>query len=254
MNGQPMSPNSPDRSTPVPRPAADRILVLLKTRGAQTAAALGAALGVTGEAVRQQLARLAADGLVAATAARRGVGRPAQVWALTAAGNARFPDTHAELTVQLIGAVRSVLGEEALDRLIEARAAESRAGYAADLEGAADLKERVARLAEARSREGYMAEWRPEGDGYLLVENHCPICAAAAACQGFCRTEREVFEQVLGEGVSVERQEHIVRGDRRCAYRVALKCVSGSGPGGSGSPGRASKTPPSPKHKRGKSN
>jgi predicted ArsR family transcriptional regulator len=204
------------------RPAADRFLVLLKTRGPQTTADLGEAAGVTAEAARQQLFRLAADGLVVATSEPRGVGRPAQVWGLTEAGNARFPDAHAELTAQLIGTIRTQLGEEVLDRLIAARAAESRAAYAAALEGAADLAERVARLADARTREGYMAESRAEGEGYLLVENHCPICVAATACQGFCRAELDTFRQVLGPGASVERTEHIVNGDRRCAYRIAL--------------------------------
>src|SRR5262245_43699214 len=136
----------------VPRPAADRFLVLLKTRGPQTAADLGKATGVTGEAARQQLVRLAADGLVVATAQPRGVGRPAQVWGLTEAGNARFPDAHAELTAQLIGVIRTQFGEEVLDRLIDARSADSKVTYAAALEGAADLGERVARLAEARTR------------------------------------------------------------------------------------------------------
>jgi predicted ArsR family transcriptional regulator len=207
------------------RPAADRLLVLLKTRGPQTAADLGKAAGVTGEAARQQLVRLAADGLVAATAEPRGVGRPAQVWALTAAGHARFPDTHAELTAQLIRTIRTELGESVLDRLIDARSAESRTTYGAALEGAADLGERVARLAEARTREGYMAESRAEGEGYVLVENHCPICVAATACQGFCRSELETFREVLGPDVAVERTEHIAQGDRRCAYRIALKCL-----------------------------
>src|ERR1700746_3207708 len=101
------------------RPAADRFLVLLKTRGPQTAADLGKAAGVTAEAARQQLVRLAAEGLVLATGQPRGVGRPAQVWGLTEAGNARFPDAHAELTAQLIGAIRTQLGEEVLERLIE---------------------------------------------------------------------------------------------------------------------------------------
>ena len=205
------------------RPAADRFLVLLKTRGPQTAADLGRAAGVTAEAARQQLARLATDGLVTATAEPRGVGRPAQVWGLTEAGNARFPDAHAQLTAQLIGAIRTQLGEAALDRLIDSRSAESRAAYAAALAGAADLGERVARLAEARTREGYMAESRAEGEGYVLVENHCPICVAATACQGFCRAELDTFRAVLGPDVSVERDEHIVQGDRRCSYRIALK-------------------------------
>lgn len=220
------------QSSAAPRPAGDRLLVLLKTRGPQTAVGLGRALGTTGEAARQQLVKLAADGLVEATAEPRGVGRPTQVWGLTEKGNARFPDAHAELTARLIRAVRSELGEEALDRLIAARAAESLAGYAADLEGAADLGERVGRLAAARTREGYMAECQPADGGYLLVENHCPICVAATACQGFCRAEQEVFQRALGKNVSVERTEHIVSGDRRCAYRVALKCVPGAGPAG----------------------
>ena len=76
---------------------------------------------------------LSEDGLVTATAQRRGVGRPTQVWALTEAGNARFPDAHAELTAQLLRTIRYQLGEAALDKLIDARSAESRAGYAAAL-------------------------------------------------------------------------------------------------------------------------
>jgi predicted ArsR family transcriptional regulator len=225
-----MSSHPPDQPPPAPRPAADRLLALLKTRGPQTAADLAAVLGVTGEAARQQLVKLAADGLVAAAAEPRGVGRPAQVWSLTDRGHARFPDAHAELTAQLLRSIRSELGEEALDRLIDARAAEARAAYASALEGSADLGERVARLAELRTREGYMAESRAEGDGFLLIENHCPICVAAAACQGFCRAERDVFEQALGEGVSVERTEHIISGDRRCAYRITPKGAPDAGP------------------------
>jgi predicted ArsR family transcriptional regulator len=222
-------PHPEESPTPV-RPPRERLLMLLKTRGPQTAADLGAALGFTGEAARQHLVKLAAAGLVENTAAPRGVGRPAQLWGLTEKGHACFPDAHAELTVQLLRGIRAELGEAALDRLIAARAAESLAGYSAALRGADDLGERVRRLAEARTREGYMAECQPAEGGYLLVENHCPICAAATACQGFCRAERDVFQQALGADVSVERTEHIVGGDRRCAYRVALKCVPESGP------------------------
>ena len=66
-----------------------------------------------------------------------------------------------------------------------------------------------------------MAEAREEPDGsWLLVENHCPICAAASECQGLCRSELEIFRSVLGRKVSVEREDHILAGARRCAYRV----------------------------------
>src|SRR5688572_28359518 len=112
------------------RSSAERFMYALKKRGPQTVAELGCATGVCGEAARQQLIRLAGDGLVTSTAEPRGVGRPAQVWSLTDAGNARFPDAHADLAAQLIRAIRAEFGEEGLDRLIDRRGEELRATYA----------------------------------------------------------------------------------------------------------------------------
>jgi predicted ArsR family transcriptional regulator len=239
-----------------PRSAADRLLMLLKTRGPQTAADLGAVLGITGEAARQQLLKLAGDGLVEATAEVRGVGRPSQLWRLTASGHTRFPDTHAELTVQLIHTIKTVLGEEALERLITVREQETRTAYAAALEGSVDLRERIARLSAIRSREGYMAEWRVEGDGYLLIENHCPICAAATACQGLCRAELELFREALGAEATVTRVDHILAGARRCAYRIARTDSDAQAPAGpspktrqAASPGKR-RAPQASVHKR----
>jgi predicted ArsR family transcriptional regulator len=219
-----MSTHDLEKSGWAPRPVADRLLVLLKTRGPQTAADIGQALGTTGENARQQLSKLAGDGLVAAHSEARGVGRPSQVWQLTDTGQGRFPDTHAELTLQLLRAVRETFGAYALDRLIDMREDDMLKAYRQELSDASDIKERVARLAVIRSREGYMAEWRTDDDGsLLLVENHCPICAAAATCQGFCRSELEVFQDVLGPSVAIERIEHILAGARRCAYRIREK-------------------------------
>jgi len=66
-----------------------------------------------------------------------------------------------------------------------------------------------------------MAEVFDQLDGsLLLVENHCPICTAAQNCQQLCGAELEVFKTVLGAGVAVERVEHILQGDRRCAYQI----------------------------------
>jgi len=82
------------------------------------------------------------------------------------------------------------------------------------------LVEMVQRLTEARCREGYMAEYALEADGTLtFIENHCPICSAAASCQGFCRSELELFERILG--ARVERTEHILAQARRCCYRIS---------------------------------
>jgi predicted ArsR family transcriptional regulator len=201
----------------------ERLLFLLKTRGPQTAAELAVALKITGEAVRQQLLRLSEEGLVSATSEARGIGRPSQVYGLTRVAQKRFPDTHAELTVQIIGSVKDLLGERALDKLIQARASESLARYGEALRRQPSLEKKIKKLAELRAVEGYMATWHREGDGYLLVENHCPICAAATACLGFCQSELEIFRKVLGSEVEVERTEHLLAGARRCAYRITRR-------------------------------
>lgn len=205
-----------------PRNAAERILFHLKMHGEKTAAELGRALGTSGEAARQQLVRLAEDGLVECWSQSRGVGRPSQFWRLTAQGQARFPDTHAALTVELLGIVGDAFGPDALSRIIETREERTKALYRAGMADTHSLGERVARLADLRSTEGYMADWEADGEGgYMLYENHCPICAAATACQNFCRAELAVFRDVLGPDASVERTDHIVKGARRCAYRIS---------------------------------
>ena len=193
----------------------------LKMHGALSSSALGALLGTSGEAARQQLVRLAEEGLVAASSEARGVGRPTQSWSLTPAAQSRFPDTHAALTVQLLDIVRSSLGPAALDTIISVREAETRAAYETVIADQLSLRDKVAALTDLRSAEGYMADWREQPDGsLLLVENHCPICAAATACQGFCRAELDVFRAVLGPEIEVTREEHIVAGGRRCSYAI----------------------------------
>lgn len=223
----PSPPRPPELRMPDTALPGDRILLALKTRGPLSTADLGRVLGVTGEAARQQLVRLEAEGLVEGRREAGGVGRPRRSWSLTAKAQGRFPDSHPELTVQLIGSIERTLGAAALDRVIDARQEEQRKVYLEALRGARTLRDRLQRLAAVRSAEGYMAAVRKSGDGYLLVENHCPICAAARVCQGFCRSELELFRDVLGEGVEVERVEHVLAGGRRCAYGIREVAAAG---------------------------
>ena len=199
---------------------ANRILLLLKTEGPQLGADVGGHLGISAEAARQQLTKLAEEGLAEpVTEQGAGRGRPKQLWQLTAAGHQTFPDGHAELTAGLLSIITAQLGPAALDAVIAARETETLARYRQDVSAPA-LSERVSQLAAIRSREGYMADcWQEEDGSFMLVENHCPICAAASVCAGFCRSEIETFRSVLG--ADVERSEHILLGARRCAYRIS---------------------------------
>lgn len=200
----------------------ERLLYVLKSRGPVTARDLGRALEITTAGAQQQLVRLAGLGFVSGEDRREGRGRPRKYWQLTERGHARFPDRHSDLTLDMLRSTEAVFGAEGLERLIRHREVETLAAYRAEMAGAKNLEERVAALAQIRTREGYMADWQRTDEGaYLLVENHCPICAAAAVCQGLCRSELNIFRAVLGPDSRVERTDHILAGARRCAYRIS---------------------------------
>lgn len=197
----------------------DKILFLLKSHGPQSAAELGEQLQMTSMGARQHLMTLEADGWVSFNDEARGRGRPVRLWHLTKQAWQRFPDSHSELTLQLIDNIQQLFGEVGMERLIAQREQQQLARYQAELTQPA-LADRLAALTAQRTREGYMADFRQEEDGsWLLWESHCPICAAASACRGFCRSELALFRRLLAPA-EVEREQYLLEGDHRCLYRI----------------------------------
>ena len=200
---------------------AERILFLLKTRGPLKTADLGAMLDITPEAARQQVQKLV-DGamIVGCLMPPVGAGRPSQKWVLTDTAQARFPNTHAQLTAQLIDSIKLIYGNEGIDKVVESMELANTREYVAACEQGRNLQEKVQVLVAIRDSAGYMASMEAEGENWLIIENHCPICVAAQQCQGFCRAELQVFQAAIGDSGQVERTEHMITGSRRCVYRV----------------------------------
>lgn len=201
-----------------------RVLEHLKRSSSSTARELAASLRITDVAVRQHLTVLEESGLVCQRRPQEpeGRGRPAVEWALTPVAHELFPDCHADLTVDLIEATRATFGDDGLDRLVAHRAHVQAGAYRTLLAASGNtLADRVAALARRRTAEGYMAEARPvESGGYLLIEHHCPICEAAESCTGLCDAELKVFRESLGDGVRVERTQHLLADGDRCVYHI----------------------------------
>lgn len=221
-------------SNPVRKPSDRRsrhaILEILKWQGPQDAQRLAKQLKVSAMAVRQHLYALTEEKLVASEEEPRPMGRPAKLWRLTQAANDIFPNAHTELTVGLINSMTKAFGEKGLDKLLAIRTREQIKTYRPQMPQRASLRKRLERLAEIRTREGYMAEVQEAEDGtLLLVENHCPICVAATACTGLCAGELRLFQEILGKDINIERTDHIVAGARRCAYTVRAKRLSRPG-------------------------
>jgi predicted ArsR family transcriptional regulator len=197
------------------------VLRLLKSEGAMDSAQLAARLGLTAMAVRQHLYALQKEKFVTAEERPGAVGRPTKFWHLTPAADRFFPTAYAELSVALMDALEDAFGPEGVQRVLESRCSRQQAAYVERIAPDASPYEKLQQLARIRTEEGYMAEVKRESrTSFLLIENHCPICAAATSCRGFCETELGLFRTVLGPDVGVERVEHIVSGNRRCAYRI----------------------------------
>jgi DNA-binding transcriptional ArsR family regulator len=154
--------------------AEEGVLFQLKTRGPQTAAQVARRLSVTAMAVRQHLYRLKLEGLVEFTDERRKVGRPARVWRLTSGAAERFPDTHGDLTVEIIGALRAAFGEAGIDKLLRERTRRQIEEYRARLRPAGtSIAKRAQALAEIRRR--------------IIVRSARPLRPARAYAAKNCR-------------------------------------------------------------------
>lgn len=198
----------------------DQILTFLKMRGEANAQQVAHEFGITKEGARKHLLKLEGAGLIEGEVRKEGVGRPISVFSLTEKGLGRFPDSHAAVTVQLLQSVKKLLGENALDLLINDRENSTYHSYKKDMEHSSGLEEKLSILTKKRTEEGYMAQWKKEGDSYYLIENHCPICAAAKECQLFCRSELKNFRELLGQGYDIKRVEYMLEEGNRCVYKI----------------------------------
>ncbi|RTR40898.1 transcriptional regulator [Shewanella canadensis] len=198
----------------------EKIIQLLKTQGPLTAKVLASELSLTTMGVRQHMQALEDEGDICSEDKKAPRGRPTRYWSLTPKSNSHFSDRHEELSVQLIDSVIKVFGDSGLDKLISHREQSALELYQQRLAGEDTLNDQLCALAELRSSEGYMATVNKEGNDFWLLENHCPICAAASQCLNFCRSELNLFQTLLKEEAEVSREEHIIEGARRCAYKI----------------------------------
>src|SRR2546428_274048 len=138
-------------------------------------------------AARQLLYALGDEHLVPYHEVSRPVGRPAKLWKLTPAADRLFPEAYAELTLSLLTSVSEAFGAAGLERLLDGRPRQQIAAYGQQLAGHETLQQRLEALAAMRPDDGHMAEVQAQADGsFLLIEKHCPICAAAVAGTGLC--------------------------------------------------------------------
>jgi DeoR family transcriptional regulator, suf operon transcriptional repressor len=193
------------------------ILDYLRQHAEATVRQLGTHLGLTSTGVRQHLTVLERDGLVESREERGHVGRPALVFRLTATGDGLYPKQYDELANALIEEARTLVGSDALQRLLKNVAARLAAPHLPQLDGRA-LPERVDAAASIMQERGNVAAARPAGDDYLIETHTCPFWNVATQNSAVCALDVEFVRLLVGADARLSSS--LLRGDDGCTFRV----------------------------------
>lgn len=192
----------------------ERILHYLKRHGPASVGEVAAAVGLSANATRHHLGRLAREGALTGEPQRRdqGAGRPAVRYALTLAAEGAFPKRYPELLAALLEqAERRGLLASLLDGIVESWAAPQRADLARR-----PPRERLRPLLEGLDYGDMLPVLTEDGRGWRLVAHNCVFrdagCRAAPVC--------EVLPRLItaATGLAAERLECQRDGRRACVF------------------------------------
>ena len=189
-----------------------RIVALLR-RSQSTVNELAQVLELTDNGVRVHLTALERDGLVEQVATvRQGVGKPAYLYGLTAAGEALPSRAYVPALDLLLGVLEDRLGEERTEALLREAGARGATPAPGGLRERADVA-----AALLVSLGGDVEVEGMEGGGYRLRGHGCPLSAVVSGHPGACRLAEAMVEVVVGAPV----RECCVKGEHpSCRFEI----------------------------------
>lgn len=198
------------------------VLTCIKRQSEATNADIADELGVSYEAVRQQLRQLEAARLVITRRKRaegQRAGRPSQVYTLSPAGDALFPKAYDDLALALIDTLAAALGPEALRQVLASIADENVRLWAPRLQDKTLLERLEALKGLYLEEDAYMDFSRDEASGeLLLVERNCPFLNVATRQPALCSVTVSTLSRLLGHKVT--RDKRFQEGDGQCVFRL----------------------------------
>lgn len=190
-------------------------IVLLLRRSSHTVDELAQDLNLTDNAVRAHLATLERDGLVRQAGERRGSGKPALLYDLTAEAEQLFPKAYAPVLQQLLAVLSSRLSTEKREEIMQETGRRLAAQWSlAPGELRARLQDAVVLLGEL----GGLAEIEESADHYIIQGYSCPLAALVPTHPEVCKLTQTLLSELLGVPVA----EQCGQGEPvRCRFAIA---------------------------------
>ncbi|MGI8554011.1 MAG: helix-turn-helix transcriptional regulator [Dehalococcoidia bacterium] len=195
----------------------EQILNHLHQHGQATVKDLAQLVGLTPTGVRQHLSVLEREGLLEAREVRGHVGRPAYVYSLTDRAEALYPKNYAMLTNLLLEEVRTMVGAEALQRLLRRVSARMAEQYQDRVDGK-PLGERVEATASVLRELGCEVNVGQQNDLYFINQCTCPYPKVARSHSAVCALEVDFVQRMTGTDARLVSS--LLRGDSACSYRI----------------------------------
>jgi predicted ArsR family transcriptional regulator len=175
-----------------------RVVALLR-RGARSVEDLAAALGLTDNAVRAQLATLEKDGVISAAGIRRdgSVGKPATLYDIDPAAHTLFSAAYAPTLAALV----TELGKRMKPAELEAILRDVGKRLAPESTKATTPEGRVRAAAALLAELGGDADLVKTADGVTIRAYGCPLAQAVSARPETCRAVEQLLSEVSGAKV-----------------------------------------------------
>jgi predicted ArsR family transcriptional regulator len=194
----------------------ERLTDLLR-RGERTVDELADAVGLTANAVRQHLAALERDGVVARRGPRRegAVGKPATMYGITPDAERSFSRAYAPVLTAILAALPDHVPSAALEAILRDTASRLTADAPVPR---GDFRRRVRAGAAALESLGAVTETREGHKGAVIEGCSCPLAEAVVVRPELCRAIEWVLSAVVG--AHVEERCDRSTGRPRCRFEI----------------------------------
>jgi predicted ArsR family transcriptional regulator len=194
----------------------DLLQLLLRHKDGLTVDELGGKLAVTRNAVRQHLAALTGEGLVATGASKATGGRPTQLYVLSDKGRALFPRQYSWLAQLMLDSIKAE-GGAGLRKRLAAMGTKVGTQLRAQHPALRTRQDKVLKLAELMEQLGYSTAGTDVRDASTIAADNCVFHDLARKDPEVCQFDLALLSAFTDS--RVEHQECMVRGGHVCRFR-----------------------------------